>query len=188
MQQWLEKEDWAKVTQEESAHSKAEVLQNLLMSKYQEFFPEKIRNISSDNQPFYNDKLSRLKRKKNREYNKHRRSAKWKQMEKIYNDVLGLAKKTFYRKKVKNLRKGNPGKWYSELKKLTCYDQQRSEDIIVDSIKDFSIPEQAELIADKFAEVSNEYEKLKTEDIEIPVFNDDDIPQLTEDQDERDEH
>ena len=59
MQQWLEKEDWAKVTQEESAHSKAEVLQNLLMSKYQEFFPEKIRNISSDNQPFYNDKLSR---------------------------------------------------------------------------------------------------------------------------------
>ena len=96
------------------------------------------------------------------------RSAKWKQMEKIYNDVLGLAKKNFYRKKVKNLRKGNPGKWYSELKKLTCYDQQRSEEIIVDSIKDFSIPEQAELIADKFAEVSNE--KLKTEDIEIPVF------------------
>ena len=49
-----------------------------------------------------------------------------------------------------------------KLKKLTNFDQQRSEEIIVENIKDLYIPERAERIADKFAEVSNEYDKLKT--------------------------
>ena len=182
MQLWLEKENWSQVSQEKSAHAKAEVLQTLLLSKYDEFFPEKVRDVASDNQPFYNDKLSRLKRRKSREYSKRRRSAKWFKLEKIYNDQLKLAKKSFYRRRIKNLRKVNPGKWYGELKKLTSYDQQRSEEIIVESIKDLTIPEQAEKIADKFAEVSNEYDKLKTEDIEFPFFTEDDIPQFTEDQ------
>ena len=58
----------------------------LLLSKYNDFFPEKTRNISSDNQPFYNDKLSRLKRRKGREYRKLRWSEKWLKLEKVYND------------------------------------------------------------------------------------------------------
>ena len=161
---------------------KSEVLQTLLLNKYNEFFPEKTQNVSSDDQPFYNDKLSRLRRRKGREYRKHRRSEKWLKLEKVYNDQLVLAKKSFYRRKIKNLRKVNPGKWYNELKKLTSFDQQKSEEIIVESIKDLTIPEQAERIADKFAEVSNEYDKLRTEDIEIPHFTDEDIPQFTEDQ------
>ena len=41
----------------------------------------------------------------------------------------------------------------------------KSEEIVVESIKDLTDLEQAELIADKFSEVANEYEKLKTEDI-----------------------
>ena len=42
--------------------------------------------------------------------------------------------------------------------------------------------EQAEQIADKFAQVSQEYEKLKTEDIKIPIFSEKEIPQFTEDE------
>ena len=42
--------------------------------------------------------------------------------------------------------------------------------------------EQAEQIADKFAQVSQEYEKLKTEDINIPIFAEKEIPQFTEDE------
>ena len=145
-------------------------MQSLLISKYCEYFPEKTRTISSDSQPFYTDKLSKLKRKKGREYNKHRRSAKWKKMEIVNNHELDRAKKGYYRKKIKNLRKAKPGKWYSEFKKLTRFDQQTSENITVESIKDLPVAEQAELIADKFAQVSQEYEKLKNEDIEIPAF------------------
>ena len=68
------------------------------------------------------------------------------------------------------------------MKKLTSFDQHESEDIVVDDIKDFSVEKQAELIADKFAEVSNEYDKLKTDDINIPEFETRDIHQFNEDE------
>ena len=182
MQQWLKDESWSEMSQVSCANQKAEILQNTLMKKYCTFFPEKTRIISNDSQPFFTEKLSRLKRRKGREYNKHRRSAKWKQMELIYNNELSKAKKEYYRKKIKNLRKSKPGKWYSEFKKLTSYDQQFSENLIVESIKDLPSSEQAEQIADKFAQVSQEYDKLKTEDVKIPDFSAKDVPQFTEDE------
>ena len=100
-------------------------------------------------------------------------------MEDIYQNEVLKAKRGFYRKRVKHLRKVKPGKWYSELKKLTSFDQHKAEEIIVESIKDLSASEQAELIADKFSEVANEYEILKTEDVAVPEFCDEAIPQFT---------
>ena len=38
------------------------------------------------------------------------------------------------------------------------------------------------MIADKFAQVSQEYEKLETEDIKIPYFSENEIPQFSEDE------
>ena len=52
--------------------------------------------------------------------------------------------------------------------------------IVVESLKDLPASEQAELIADKFAEVANEYDKLKKEDIDVPDFCPEQIPQFTE--------
>ena len=178
MQEWLSIEEWTEVAQEKSAHSKAELIQHLMVSKYKEFFPEKVKIISSDDQPFVNEKLKKMKRRKCREYWKHRRSNKWKVLEGKYKVELDRVKKDFYRKKIRNLRKLEPRKWHNELKKLTCYDQQKSEEIVVESIKDLPINEQAELIADRFASVSQEYEKLKTEDIKIQEFSFDQIPQF----------
>ena len=63
---------------------------------------------------------------------------------------------------------------------MTSFDQHLSDEIVVESIKHLPSKQQAELIADKFAEVSQEYEKIKTEDIEIPEFSEEDIPQFTE--------
>ena len=73
MSDWLEKEDWRVVLDEKSTNGKAETLQNMLLEKFQEYFPEKHKVISSDDQPFISEKLKRLKRKKCREYQKHRK-------------------------------------------------------------------------------------------------------------------
>ena len=62
---------------------------------------------------------------------------------------------------------------------MTNFDQMKSEEIVVESIKDLTALEQAEQIADKFSEVANEYEKLKTEDIKVPFFSQEQIPQFT---------
>ena len=70
--------------------------------------------------------------------------------------------------------------WHRELKKLTSYDQQKSEEIVVESIKDLSSQEQAEMIADRFASVSQEFDRLENGDIQIPYFPNEDIPQFIE--------
>ena len=74
------------------------------------------------------------------------------------------------------MRVSNPGRWYSILKRMCSYDQQKSEPVVVESIKHLSSKEQAEQIADKFCKVSQEYEPLKTSYIEVPNFAKSDIP------------
>ena len=68
------------------------------------------------------------------------------------------------------------------MKKITSFDQQTSDEIEVEEIKDLPTDEQAELIADRFSAVSQEYDKLKSEDIQILPFTSDQIPQFSETQ------
>ena len=180
MWEWIRNEKWDAVSHEGSAHKKASVLQQILLDKYHEYFPEKRIIISSDDQPYFSGRLSKLKRRKNREYNKHRKSKKWEEMNVAYVKELLRAKREFYGKKIKHLRKAKPKHWYRELKKLTSFDQHESGEIVVESLKDLPSKQQAEIIADKFAEVSQEYEEIKAEQIEVPKFNEEDIPLISE--------
>ena len=78
---------------EKCAHKKAEYFQSLFYTKFCEIFPEKTRFISSDDQPFYSEKLKHLKRKKCREFKKRRRSDKYIQLKNKYEIELKKAKK-----------------------------------------------------------------------------------------------
>ena len=71
--------------------------------------------------------------------------------------------------------------WYSSLKKLLKYDK-KEEVLLVESIKHLSDEEQAERIAEKFPEVSNEYEPLNRNAIKVPVFEENKIPKILEDE------
>ena len=111
MQTWIEKQNWYEISQETSAHKKMELLQTILLGKYQEYFPEKTKTIRSDDQPFYTSKLENLKRRKSREFHKRRKSYKWIIMNKEYEVELDKSKKDFYRKKIKTLRKVKSKHW-----------------------------------------------------------------------------
>ena len=76
-----------------SVNEKAQEIMNILRNKVVTYFPQKHRNISTDNQLFFTDKLARMKRKKQREYNKNRKSNRWKSMELDYKLQLDKAKK-----------------------------------------------------------------------------------------------
>ena len=57
--------------------------------------------------------------------------------------------------------------WYSKLKRMSSHDQLRSEEVIVEEISHLSNQNQAEAIADNFSQISNEYEPLNAEDINL---------------------
>ena len=61
--EWLIDETWEAVYKAESAHEKAKLFQNLLIQKMDEFFPEKIKKIQSDDHPWICHKLKQLDRK-----------------------------------------------------------------------------------------------------------------------------
>ena len=180
MQEWMKNEDWSEVESVESANLKTELLQNLLLRKYYEFFPVKTSIIWSDSEPYFNAKLAKLKRRKCREFHKNRKSLKWRAMENKYQIQLSKAKQEFYRRKIKFLKNAKSKQWHRELKKLTSFDQNYEDKIEVEDIKGHSNKKQAELIADKFAEVSQGYERLNTDDIDVPQFSENDIPKITE--------
>ena len=180
MKKWIENEHWEDVFKEKCANKKAEIFQSKFYNKYCELFPEKSRYVSSDDQPFFTEKLKKLKRKKCREFQKNRRSLKYKNLHLKYKNELKVAKQKFYKQKIKHLKNSNPKKWHQELKKLMRVDQRLSEEIIVEDIKDFPDDEQAEIIANKFISVSQEYDKLKTDEIRVPEFENHKIPQFTE--------
>ena len=71
------------------------------------------------------------------------------------------------------------GEWYSKLKRMTRQDQSKSEETQVEEISHLSNQEQAELIADQLAEISNLYKGVEISDIVIPPFSPQDIPQLS---------
>ena len=155
---------------------KAEIFQKMLLQNCDKFLPEKIRKISSDDQPFWTEKLDNLKRHKSREYHKNRKSVKWRDLNKRYNQELTKAKKKYYKDVIRDLRLSKVSQWYSKLKRFCSYDQKKADPVIVESIKHLTNKEQAELIADKLARVSQEYEPLKKEDVTVPPFEESDIP------------
>ena len=176
--EWISNQNWEEVYCAESAHEKAKIFQDLLVSKMIEIFPEKIRKIQSDDAPWISHKLKLLDRKRKRIYRKQRRSEKWRNMDKMFKKEVKLAKSHFYKQVVAELKLKKPGQWYTCLKKITSFHQEKREQQSVDEISHLPDSEQAEIIAEKFASIQNEYEALKTEDILIPHFEEKDIPQF----------
>ena len=175
---WLKKQNWSEVLLAKSVNEKAETFQSMLLQKVNEFLPTKVRKISSDDQPFWTEKLQKMKRQKAREYQKNRKSLKWMELNKSFKLEVSKAKKQYYKNFVKDLKRSKPSEWYSKLKRICSYDQGKSNPIIVESIKHLSDEEQANKIADKFASVSQEYDPLRSDDVNLPKFDAETIPQF----------
>ena len=174
--EWIENEDWRAILKEESVDKKAETLQKTVLDKLNEFCPEKVRKISSDDDPWYTEKLKRLQRQKSRLFRKDRNSNKYKQMKKLYESEVQKAKKNFKTRTIDDALEAKSSQWYSKLKRITKYDKGKAEDIQIDEISHLSKQSQAEAIADSFSAVSNEYEQIKKDDIIIPPYTQSSIP------------
>ena len=176
---WIKQQNWSQVLNDKNVDTKAEILHNLVLDKLDEFCPEKVRKIASDDQPFFTDHLKRLDRKRRREFRKNRRSAKYKRLHKIFKKKVKEAKKKFKENMIDDVLTARSAQWYSKLKRISNFEQNKFEQLQVDEISHLSDKEQAEAIADSFSAISNEYEEVKKENINIPSFSTSDIPQYT---------
>ena len=157
---WIQEQDWKDVIEEQSVDKKAENLHNIIMNKLNEVCPEKDKKISSDDDPWYTEKLKKLQRKKSRIFRKNRNSEKYKKLRKLYDTEVIKAKKEFKKKSIDDVLTAKSAQWYRKLKRITNYAQDKSDKIEVDEISHLSEQSQAEAIADSFSAISNEYEPI----------------------------
>ena len=126
------------------------------MNKLDEVCPEKERKISSDNEPWFTEKLEKLKRKKMRIFRKNRNSEKYKKLKKKYENALKEAKIKLKKRAIDDVMNAKSSQWYQKLKRITNFNQERSENVQVDEISHLSDEAQAEAIADSLSEISNQ--------------------------------
>ena len=137
--------DWGEIEDIASASDQMAFFQNALFELYDLCFQTKRRKFFSETEPFYTEKLSKLKRRKGREFSKNRNSKKYISLHETYRRELVKAKRSFYRNKIRGLRTANPRSWFQHVKKLMG-NQKRDDNIsIVEDIKDLTDEEQCTL-------------------------------------------
>ena len=179
MGDWFEAQEWTQVITEDSINKKAEGLISMITEALNKYIPEKVIKVASDDEPWYSEKLKKLDRRRRREYNRSRRSPKYLELNRLYQEKLSRTKKKYKRDQIDDLKAAKSGQWYSQLKRITRYDQGKEEIIQVEEISSLSDQDQAEMIADHLAQISQTYEEVRASDIDIPLFDIKDIPQLT---------
>ena len=176
LREWFQNQTWANIINSSSVSEKAELLQNMVLQKVDEFLPIKNRKIAIDDQPWYTDELKKLKRKKSREFRKNRKSNKYTELQGKYEQKLKLAKRKYKKDKIDDVLTSSDRQWYSKLKRMTHFDQEKFEPVQVESIEGLSDQLQAEIIADSFSSISNEYKPINRDEINVPAYNVESIP------------
>ena len=160
---WITGYNWHSVYRCTDVHMKAELLQDILMCKYHECFPLKTLKLCEDDDPWVTNKIKELDRLQKREFYKNQSSEKWKRLNEQYLKKCSEEKQKYAERIVSDLKTSNPSKWYSKLKRMSG--QDKNDDAInvteLDGIYDKL---QAEVIADHYAEVSNQFEPIQRED------------------------
>ena len=168
----LEHFDW-NFLNDTPSQDRMKAFHDKLFEMFDSCFPLKAKLIYKENEPYVTEALLKMKRKKNREFNKNRKSQKYIELKKIYKEMLSRAKKKFYRRNISKLRTSNPKLFYRNIKKITK--MSTDNDIPeVEDIKSLTDMEQAEKIAESFGKISKGYEPIDRSAIKLPNLKSED--------------
>ena len=163
--QFLTSHKWEEVLQKENLDEKVMAFHNTLKNKLDEFFPTKTINQNSNlDKKWMSPELKDLHRRMQREYWKNRKSDKWRSFRHKFTKLKKKNCRSFYNNFVTDLKSTNPSKWYMMAKKIGAISNQKDE-LHIESLSDMSNGQAAEAIADHFAQISQLYQPIKSEDI-----------------------
>ena len=169
---WLQSQSWKEIYEISCPNLKAETFENVLMEKINTYFPMKTIKINKNDKPWVDQELIKLDRLRKREYNKHKKSQKWKSLNEKFRLRAEMLKSSYNENVVEDLKTSNVGRWYSKLKRMSSTEKFRDDKVYLEEFTNVPSQIQAELIADKFAKVSQEYLPLDADDIIIPNATD----------------
>ena len=153
---------WEEVFETLDVDSKVENFHNTILEKLNTFFPVKTTTISSLDKKWMSPELKQMQRRTQREFFKRRKSKKWKKLKKKFKILKRKTIQKFYKNFVEDLKQTDPSKWYGMAKRIGAVNNMEHGDLIVEELVGVNDDESAELIAEHFASVSQEYLPLDT--------------------------
>ena len=117
--------------------------------------------MSNFDKKWFNSNLKVLQRRKQREFFKYGKTAKWNKLRKEFQRKKRTSIQNFYNNFTDNLIKSNPRKFFSMTKKIAATTPEQQ--ICIPEIQGLSDIMSAEKIADYFSGISNQYEVVNLE-------------------------
>jgi hypothetical protein len=96
-----------------------------------------------------------------KEFFSNGKSVEWKKLRATFRKAKKKASKSFYGKFVNELKASNPGQFYKMAKQIGGIGQQKQEDLHIECLEGLEPQQQVEQVAEAFAKVSCEYERIK---------------------------
>ena len=154
------KQEWDFV-KDKSPTEQVNLVHDLLGAKVEDFFPEKIVKLSSEDKPFITKELKSLDRKRKREWKKNGKSERYKLLNKEFKEKFKKASSEFLKKNVSELKHSNPGKAARTLKRFAANPCDTEEDNFITlsshSEDNLSDEQQLERIANYFVSIASEF-------------------------------
>ena len=149
--------NWSEVFGESDLDKKVTNFHSYIRKLVDEHFPEKVVKISSLDKKWMSPTLKVMHRRTQREFVKHRKSKKWKKLNRAYKKMKRKSVKSYYSNFVNELKQTNPGKWYEMAKRIGAVDQMNAGEIKVEALGGLSNKQSAQKIAEHFSSVSHQY-------------------------------
>ena len=121
--------------------------------------------MCSEDGEWITKEIKKLDRSRKREFEKRGKSARWKHLDELFNEKSKREKEKYNLNIVEDFKSLNTGQWCSKVKRMSGQEKERSSEIVVEDICDFSNDQQAEMIADHYAFISNQYKPLEKDDV-----------------------
>ena len=134
-------------------------------------FPLKTVKISSHDSPFFNERLRVLRRQRQWEYRRSGKSKKYLEIKKKFDEAFEKAAHDYKNKLITEVTEGKRGNAYRAIRKLgDNSSNDASFDIPAHVEADLSDEQSAELLADYFSRISQEFTPINPtwEGVQIP--------------------
>ena len=150
----LVREDWSNILSINDTDSKLEIFTNTVFALLDKVAPIKEVKISCDDPAWMNSRIKTIIRKRNREFEKHGKSEKWKYLKNKCKKLVKKAKTNFAETFISNLKDKDPKTWMSSMKKLGVANHEK-ENIFWHFVDETKTDQQlTDEIANYFADIS----------------------------------
>ena len=162
---WIQNKDFTEVIETVSTTEKVKALDHILSSKVNDIFPEKIVKIYHQDKEWMNSELRILRRQKSREYYKHKKSEKFRDLELKYQKIKYQNTQRYIQNEIESLKSLNIKDFFRKIKKIGAKTGEAVNETFTLSshVEDKLSPtEAAEHIAKHFSSISKEFPPINT--------------------------